>query len=41
MATVLNNLAALYRAQGKYAKAEPLHKRALVIGEKALGSVLN
>ena len=28
-ATFLNNLAALYRAQGKYAKAEPLYKRSL------------
>ena len=36
-ATSLNNLAELYRAQGKYAAAEPLHKRALAIREKALG----
>jgi tetratricopeptide (TPR) repeat protein len=27
----------LYKAQGKYAEAEPLHKRALKIREKALG----
>ena len=37
MATSLNNLALLYDAQGKYAEAEPLHKRALAIWEKALG----
>ena len=35
--TSLNNLAALYRAQGRYAEAEPLHQRALAIREKALG----
>ena len=29
VATVLNSLALVYRAQGKYAEAEPLHKRAL------------
>jgi tetratricopeptide (TPR) repeat protein len=34
---VLNNLAELYRAQGHYAKAEPLYKRSLAIQEKALG----
>ena len=33
----LNNLANLYRDQGRYAKAEPLFKRALAIFEKALG----
>ena len=32
-----NNLAGLYRAQGKYAEAEPLYKRSLTILEKALG----
>ena len=37
LATTLNALAVLYRAQGRYAKAEPLHKRALAIVEKALG----
>ena len=37
MANRLNNLAALYRDQGKYAEAEPLFKRALAIDEKALG----
>ncbi len=36
-ATDLNNLALLYRDQGKYAEAEPLYKRALAIREKALG----
>ena len=34
----LNNLAVLYRAQGRYAEAEPLYKRALAISKKALGS---
>jgi tetratricopeptide (TPR) repeat protein len=33
----LNNLAAIYEAQGKYAEAEPLYKRANAIREKALG----
>jgi tetratricopeptide (TPR) repeat protein len=37
VATSLNNLAALYRAQGKYAEAEPLYQRSLAIREKALG----
>ncbi len=37
MAMNLNNLALLYQAQGRYAEAEPLHKRALAIFEKALG----
>ena len=37
LATSLNNLAELYRVQGRYAEAEPLHKRALAIAEKALG----
>ena len=36
-ATFLNNLAALYQAQGNYAGAEPLHKWALAIDGKALG----
>ncbi len=31
LATSLNNLAELYRAQGKYAEAEPLYERALAI----------
>ena len=37
VATSLNNLAELYRAQGQYAQAEPLYQRALAIVEKALG----
>jgi len=37
LATSLNNLAELYRLQGKYAEAEPLNKRSLAIREKALG----
>ena len=37
VAISLNNLALLYRAQGRYAEAEPLLKRALAISEKALG----
>ena len=37
VATSLNNLAVLYKAQGDYAKAAPLYKRALAIREKALG----
>ena len=37
MATSLNNLADLYRVQGKYGEAEPLYKRSLAITEKALG----
>jgi CHAT domain-containing protein len=34
----LNSLAIVYRAQGKYADAEGLYKRALAISEKALGA---
>src|SRR4051812_16394692 len=34
----LNNLAAMYRAQGRYGEGEPLYRRALAILEKALGS---
>jgi len=33
----LNNLGLLYTAQGKYAEAAPLYKRALAMREKALG----
>ncbi len=33
----LNNLAGLYDDQGRYAEAEPLYKRSLVIREKVLG----
>ena len=36
-ATLLNDLAELYRARGRYAEAEPLYKRALAIYEQALG----
>jgi tetratricopeptide (TPR) repeat protein len=35
VATSLNNLAGLYRAQGQYAQAELFYKRALAIQEKA------
>ena len=37
MATALNNLAVLYRDQGRYAEAEPLFRRSLAISETALG----
>ena len=37
-ATLLNNLASLYRGQALYDKAEPLQKQALAIREKSLGS---
>jgi tetratricopeptide (TPR) repeat protein len=37
LATSLNSLAVLHKAQGKYDQAEPLYKRALAIWEKALG----
>lgn len=37
VATSLNSLAESYRAQYKFAKAEPLYKRSLAIREKALG----
>src|SRR5438876_22031 len=33
----LNNLADLYREQGKYEQAEPLYERALAIREEVLG----
>ncbi len=36
VATSLNDLAALYHAQGRYGEAEPLHTRSLAIYEKAL-----
>ena len=36
MAPELNNLAALYQRQVRYAEAEPLFKRALALREKAL-----
>jgi tetratricopeptide (TPR) repeat protein len=37
VADALNNLAALYQAQGRYADAVPLFKRCLAIREKARG----
>jgi len=37
VAKSLNNLAALYHDQGKYAEAEPLYQRAMRIDEKAFG----
>jgi Tfp pilus assembly protein PilF len=37
VAISLNNLGAIYKAQGKYAEAEPLLKRAVEIEEKSLG----
>ena len=37
VAQSLNGLAALYKAEGRYADAEPLYKRCLAIREKALG----
>ena len=37
LATSLNNLAAVYKAQGRDAEAEPLYKHALAIDEKILG----
>src|SRR6266567_2290074 len=38
VAANLNNLAGLYRGQGKYAEAEPLYQRALTIYEQQLGT---
>jgi tetratricopeptide (TPR) repeat protein len=37
LAASLNNLAALYKDQSRYADAERLYKRSLAIAEKALG----
>lgn len=37
MAVSLNNLVLLYYAQGRYADAEPLYKRAVKIVEEKLG----
>ena len=37
LAKSLNDLAALYKRQGKYTEAEPLNYRALAIWEKTLG----
>ena len=38
VAECLNNLAVVYRDQGKYSQAEPLFQRALAMLEKVLGS---
>ena len=37
LAPILNNLAALYKFQGRYGDAEPLYKRSLEIAESNLG----
>jgi tetratricopeptide (TPR) repeat protein len=37
VAACLNNVAALYQAQGRYAAAEPLYQRALASMERGLG----
>jgi tetratricopeptide (TPR) repeat protein len=37
VATGLNNLALLYKDQGRYEEAEPLYSRALAIFENVLG----
>src|SRR5208282_6260647 len=37
LATTLNDLGLLYRAEGKYKEAEPLYRRSLAIREKKLG----
>ena len=37
VATSLDGLAGIFLAQGRYAEAEPLYKRALAIRERALG----
>jgi CHAT domain-containing protein/Tfp pilus assembly protein PilF len=37
IATSLNKLALLYRAEGRYEEAEPLYRRSLAIREKVLG----
>jgi tetratricopeptide (TPR) repeat protein len=38
VASSLDTLAEIYRAQGQYAKAEPGYRRALMIWEKVQGS---
>lgn len=38
LAVILNNLAALYDAKGKYAEANPLHNRAYAIMKARLGT---
>ncbi|MBM3122985.1 MAG: tetratricopeptide repeat protein, partial [Chloroflexi bacterium] len=37
VAAALHNLAQLHQAQGRYAEAEPLYRRSLMILESALG----
>ena len=37
VASTLNNLAEVYRAQGRWEDAAPLYPRAIAIAEKALG----
>jgi tetratricopeptide (TPR) repeat protein len=37
VATSLNNLAGLYRAQGRYDEAEPLYRQALELSRELLG----
>ena len=37
VANSLNNLAGLYKSQGRYTEAEPLYLQALAIAEQALG----
>ncbi len=37
MAASLNNLAALYRSQGRYTEAEPLYLEAINIATQVLG----
>ena len=37
MAALYTNLAVIYQAQGRYAKAEELYRRALAIYEEVLG----
>ena len=37
VATSLNNLAALYRSQGRYAEAEPLYQQSLLLRQELLG----
>jgi hypothetical protein len=41
VAQTLNNLADLYSAQGRYADAEPLYKRALASTPEQKGGILS
>ena len=38
MATILGNLAALYRSQHNYEEAERIYRRAVAVAESALGN---